>query len=226
MPPVGSLCHHRPFVSDVRDDVQDDEELRARAGSAVRHLGHALVGHHASPELLTHVAASVEQLAATLDEGGVRSRPGSDMQNVVFVEVPADGEVMTSFPDRPISGAASPWGVDLVVTHEGGDAVGRCTLKAAHEGAPGRSHGGVVAAIFDDVFGFVLTLQQTVAFTGDLYVRYEAPTPLHTELAFRARLGSRDGRKLYLEADAWSGDHRFASAKATFIQVEHRGLPT
>jgi acyl-coenzyme A thioesterase PaaI-like protein len=211
---------------DERIDFQgDDERLRARAGTAVRHLGHALVGHHAPPELLERLAASVEGLAAELDANDVRARPGSDMQNRVLVEPPADGEVMTSYPDRPVSGAASPWGVDLTVTREGDDVVGRCTLRAAHEGAPQRSHGGVVAAIFDDLFGFALTLQREMAFTGDLYVRYEAPTPLHTEITFRARAERREGRKLFLTADAWHGDVRFASSRATFVIVPDFGHP-
>jgi acyl-coenzyme A thioesterase PaaI-like protein len=201
-------------------DQGDDEALRARAGAAVRHIGHALVGHHAVPELLARVARTVEQLAVELDANGVRSRPGPDMQNVVDVEVPADGSVITSYPDRPVSGAASPWGVDLVVTRDGDDVVGRCTLRAAHEGAPQRSHGGVVAAIFDDLYGFALSLLQERAFTGDLYVRYEAPTPLHTEIAFRASAVGREGRKLYFEADAWHGERRFASSKATFVIVD------
>jgi hypothetical protein len=200
-------------------EVLDDERLRARAGSAVRHLGHALVGHHAPPERLERIASTVEALAAELDRGSVRSRPGDDMQNRVHPEPPPSGSVMESFPDRPVSGAASPWGVDLVVTREGDEVVGRCTLLAAHEGAPARSHGGVVAAIFDDLFGFVLTLERTVAFTGELALRYEQPTPLHVEIAFRARLERRERRKLYLSGDAWHGDLRLATSTATFIDV-------
>lgn len=206
-------------MADPSDTEHDDEALRARAGHAIRHLGHALVGHHADPALLVELIGSVEGLAARLDAHGVRSRPGTDMLNRIMEGMVADGEVITSYPDRPVSGAASPWGVDLVVTREGDEAVGRCTLRAAHEGAPQRSHGGVVAAIFDDLYGFVLSLQQELAFTGDLYVRYEAPTPLHTELTFRSRAVRREGRKLFLEADAWHGSQRFASSRATFIIV-------
>lgn len=204
---------------DGPDGLEDDERLRALAGHAVRHLGHALVGHHAPPERLERVAAVVESLATELDRGSVRSRPGDDMQNRVHPEPPPSGGIMESFPDRPVSGAASPWGVDLVVTREEDEAVGRCTLLAAHEGAPGRSHGGVVAAIFDDLFGFMLTLQRSVAFTGELALRYEKPTPLHVELTFRARLLRRERRKLYLTADSWHGPTRLATATATFIEV-------
>ncbi len=203
----------------IEDGHHDDEALRARAGHAIRHLGHALVGHHADPALLVELVETVEGLAARLDAHDIRTRPGTDMQNRLLEGVVADGEVIVSYPDRPISGAASPWGVELVVTREGDEAVGRCTLRAAHEGAPQRSHGGVVAAIFDDLYGFVLSLQQEMAFTGDLYVRYEAPTPLHTELTFRSRVVRRDGRKLFLESEARHGEQRFASSRATFIIV-------
>ena len=204
---------------DAGSAAPDDEALRAVAGAAVRRIGHALVGRHSPPERLQRVAAVVGALAAELDTDSVRRRPGEDMQNLDHPEPPLDGSVIESFPDRPISGAASPWGVDMVVTREGNDMVGRCTLLAAHEGAPQRSHGGVVAAIFDDLFGFVLTLEQERAFTGELTVRYEAPTPLHVELTFRARRRTSEGRKLFLEADAWHGDLRLATSKATFILV-------
>jgi acyl-coenzyme A thioesterase PaaI-like protein len=122
-----------------------------------------------------------------------------------------------------VSGAASPWGVDLVVVRDGDEVVATCTLRAAHEGAPGRSHGGVTAAIFDDVFGFVLGLHATVAFTGELGVRYVGPTPLHVPLEFRARLAGRERRKLFLTAEASSAGQVFATATSTFVMVESFG---
>lgn len=195
----------------------DDEGLRSEAGAAVRHLGHALVGHHAPPELLQRVAASTASLAQELDAQPARIRPGNDMANIDVWSPTPDGAVMTSHADRPISGAASPWGVDLAITRDGDEVVGRATFGAAHEGAPGRAHGGVLAATFDDLFGFVNQLTGSVAFTGEITVRYEAPTPLHRPLEFRARLLRAEGRKLYLEAEAFDGPKRFARSTAIFI---------
>jgi acyl-coenzyme A thioesterase PaaI-like protein len=192
---------------------------RAHAGAAVRDLGHALVGHDNPLELLEQAARTVEALAVQLSRGPVRTRPGRDMQNLVFDDPPADGTVFASYADRPISGAASPWGVDLVVSRDGDSVIGRCTLRAAHEGAPARSHGGVTAAIFDDLFGFVLTVHQLAAFTGELTVRYVGPAPLHVPLEFRARLAGRERRKLYMAAQATSGGAVFATATATFITI-------
>jgi acyl-coenzyme A thioesterase PaaI-like protein len=192
---------------------------RAHAGAAVRDIGHALVGHDNTPEMLEMVAHTVEAMAVELAQGPVRSRPGRDMQNRTSEPVPLDGATFTSYPDRPVSGAASPWGVDLVVRREGDDVIGTCTLRAAHEGAPERSHGGVTAAIFDDVFGFVLTVHQVAAFTGELTVRYLGPAPLHVPLEFRARMVGQERRKLFMEATASGPAGPFARATAIFITI-------
>jgi acyl-coenzyme A thioesterase PaaI-like protein len=198
-----------------------DRELaaRAHAGRSVRDLGHALVGHDNPEELLEQVAVTVEALAVELSRGPARARPGLDMQNRNTQEPPPDGAVFESYPDRPVSGSASPWGVDLEVTREGVEVVGRCVLRAAHEGAPTRSHGGVTAAIFDDLFGFVLAVHQQVAFTGELSVRYSGPAPLHVPLEFRARLAGQERRKLFMEAEGSAAGVEFARSKATFITV-------
>ena len=209
------------LAADPDIDPLEARELAARdhAGRSVRDLGHALVGHNNPPETLEMVAVSVEAMAVQLTKGTHRSRPGQDMQNQAASPPPADGATFTSHPDRPISGAASPWGVDLVVTRDGSDVIGHCTLRAAHEGPPGRSHGGVVAATFDDLFGFVLTVNQLAAFTGELTIRYLAGCPLFEPLELRARLVGREGRKLFIEGDGRSLHGVFATAKATFIAL-------
>ena len=127
---------------------------------------------------------------------------------------------MLSYPDRPISGAASPWGVDLVITRDGDGVIGRTTYRSAHEGAPGRVHGGVLAATFDDLFGFLNQLLEKRAFTGEITVRYEGPTPLNRPIELRARLVGIEGRKQFFEAEAFDGSTRFARSTATFITVD------
>jgi acyl-coenzyme A thioesterase PaaI-like protein len=184
----------------------------------MRDLGHALVGHHASAALLEEIAGTLEDLAGRLRAGGDRSRPPTSFY--AWQAEPRDGEPMTSFGDRPISGACSPWGVDLDIRRDGNRAVGEVTLRSAHEGAPGRSHGGVVAAIFDDLMGFVLQIEQVAAFTGELTVRYLHPAPLHVPLRFQAWLEERVGRKLFVHAEAWHDDQCLARAGATFIAAQ------
>ena len=186
-------------MSDAPDAPAPTDELverRADAGRAVRDLGHALVGHDAPVELLTDVATTLDSLSARLDEGAPRSRQPGYTSNS-WSPAPPSGR-MTTYDDRPVSGRASPWGLDIEVHRHGDEVEALVVLRSAHEGAPGRSHGGIVAALFDDVFGFVLGLLEEPAFTGELTVRYLAPTPLHRRLACRCRLDRREGRKLHI----------------------------
>lgn len=130
---------------------------------------------------------------------------------------------MFSFDERPVSGRSAPLGFDLSVTREGDEAVGRLTLGSAHEGAPSRSHGGMVSALLDDMFGFILTIEQQAGFTGELTVRYEAGTPIGVPLACRVRMTGREGRKLFMTGELTLDDDNdtvFARAKATFIAID------
>ena len=198
-------------------------EARARAGQAVRDLGHALVGHEADVELIDEVADTLDKLIARLDEGPLRQRVREDRSERWATPI-ADGGRMVTYDERPFSGRSSPWGVDPEVHRHGNEIEAIVTLRAAHEGAPDRSHGGIVAGFFDDVFGFVLDVIQEAAFTGELTIRYERPTPLHRPIACRGRLARRDGRKLHIEGElvdiTTDGQPVVARARSVFISVD------
>lgn len=185
----------------------------------MRDIGHALVGHHASVEVIDRVASTLDALTAELVAGGPRSRAQSPRQGEWGGE-PPDGATMTTYDERPVSGRASPWGLDLHVWRDGDAAVADVVLRAAHEGAPGRSHGGIVAALFDDVYGFVLSIIGQAAFTGELAVRFAAGTPIGVPLRCRAWLVGSERRKLFMEATLTAGEKVVASSKATFITID------
>ncbi|MGB3736282.1 MAG: PaaI family thioesterase [Ilumatobacter sp.] len=212
------------MTSSLPDDVA---AARIQLGRAYRRLGHAIAGHHVSAASLDAVTAEVERLEREVAGGTARNRqierPSGD-----WGPGPADGEEMFSFDERPISGRAAPYGLDLTVIREGDEAVGHVTLGDAHEGAPGRSHGGIISALFDDVFGFVLTIERQAAFTGTLTIRYEQGVPIGEPLQCRVRLDRREGRKLFMSGeltigpsgpDARSGAHVVTRATAVFISI-------
>ncbi|MFV0257641.1 MAG: PaaI family thioesterase [Acidimicrobiales bacterium] len=217
-----SDAHLDPLMHVVQPDHPDAiAESRAGAGRAIRDIGHALVGHHAPIELLEEVTATLDALSARLDAGTERSR-AEVRQDGEFGDPPPDGSVMTTYDERPVSGRASPWGLDLGVRRVGDEAMATVVLRAAHEGAPGRSHGGIVAALFDDVFGFVLTILGQSAFTGELFIRYEAGVPIGVPLTCRVRLDQADGRKLHLSGELTedaTGDV-LTRARATLITID------
>ncbi len=206
------------MTSALPDDVAD---ARIRAGSALRRLGHAVAGRHVDARELDDLADVLDRTTASLATGEPRNRllerPTGDWGPT------SDGEEMFSFDERPISGRASPYGLDMEIRREGDDAVARLTLGAAHEGAPGRSHGGIVSALFDDVFGFVLSIEQQAGFTGTLTVRYEQGVPLHHPLVCRVRLDRTDGRKLFMSGELCSAEDPhvvFTTSTAVFVTID------
>ena len=202
----------------------NDEDARAEVGQAIRDLGHSIVGHQASAEQLLSATDDLRKWIDSFDKGVVRDRvierPTGD-----WGPAPADGEEMTSFNERPISGRSSPYGLDMRVVRDGDEVVAHITLRAAHEGAPGRSHGGIISALFDDVFGFILTIHAVPAFTGELTVRYELGVPLHEPLECRVRLTERDGRKIHMTGELTGSDGNgartvYIRARAVFIAID------
>lgn len=197
---------------------------RIRAGQALRSLGHAVVGHDMAAADLEALAATLEDCTTSIRAGDVRNRsverPSGD-----WGPAPLDGEEMFSFDERPISGRAAPYGLDVRIVRAGDEVVGHLSLDSAHEGAPGRSHGGIVSALFDDVYGFVLTILAQPAFTGTLTIRYEQGVPIHQPLECRVRLDRRDGRKLLMSGeltgmDAFGAPTVFTRSTAIFIAID------
>jgi acyl-coenzyme A thioesterase PaaI-like protein len=192
---------------------------RIAAATALRQLGHAIVGHEVDEDVLARVARAAEELAAEVGGGPPRHRPVDDMKRDLFAGPPGDLESMDHFPDCVVSGLANPMGIAMRAHRDGDEAVARVTLGPAFEGAPGRAHGGVVAAVFDDTMGFVLSMLRTPAFTGRLTVTYRAPTPVGEELEFRAQLRERSGRKLVIEGRALREGVCLAEAEGLFIAI-------
>lgn len=214
--------------------MADEAEItaaRMRAAVALRRLGHAVVGHNADPDLLDRVAEAAERTAAMVEQGQSRSRPIESIKRRLWEDPPADGAEMSHFPECVVSGQANPMGVAINVRRDGDEAAADFTLGAAFEGAPARAHGGIVAAIFDDVMGYVLALHRTPAFTGRLTVHYRAPVPMGRAMSVRARLVDRSGRKLSMTSEMRLADDADQSvvceAEGLFIAIppERLGLP-
>jgi acyl-coenzyme A thioesterase PaaI-like protein len=201
-------------------------DRRARAGRAIRDLGHAVIGHQADDQLLDELVERLDELTARLTDGPPRSRePGTFQRGDDWGAAP-DQVVLTGFDDRPVSGRSSPLGLEPLIRREGDEIVAEVTLHSAHEGAPGRSHGGVVAALFDDIYGFVLSLTRTPAFTGELTIRYEAGTPLHEPLTCRVRLAEQVGRKLHMTGELTTAAGQVCvRSRATFIAIDTSRIP-
>lgn len=193
---------------------------RARAAAALRRLGHALMAHEASEDLLERVAAAADRVAANLETAPHRERDLAELKRRLFDVEVADGARVSHYDECFVSGPQNPMGVAIEVRRSGDEVVADVHLGPAFEGAPGRAHGGIVAAVFDDVLGYLLTFLHVPAFTGELLVRYLAAVPIERPLRFRGRVTGRDGRKIRTAGEAEADGEVVARATALFITVD------
>lgn len=119
----------------------------------------------------------------------------------------------------PVSGPSNPMAPPLrmrVVEHPQDEyhVVGEVTFGPAYEGPPGHVHGGLVAAMFDELLGFT---QLSPGFTAYLKVDYRRPTPLDRRLDLEAWIDSVDGRKRLVRGTCSLDGVLLSEAEGLFI---------
>jgi acyl-coenzyme A thioesterase PaaI-like protein len=196
---------------------------RLALATALRRLGNALVSHQPDDALLDRITDAVEGVLPELERAPDRPHAFLHTAPTFFggqVDEGPSKEPGDVFPDCVVSGRANPMGIAARLWRENDEAVCQVTLGAAFEGAPGRAHGGVVAALIDETMGLVLSIVGSPGFTGRLTVTYRAPTPLGVPLEVRARLAGREGRKMTIVAEMRDADRLLAQAEGLFITVD------
>jgi len=111
-------------------------------------------------------------------------------------------------------------GFKLQVRREGDEVLAEHTFADRHSGAPGIAHGGAVATVVDDVFGFLLYVAQIAGVTRHIEVEYRRPVVTGVQYAVRAGIDSHEGRKLWVSCTGTGPDGVVTfTAKALFLQV-------
>jgi acyl-coenzyme A thioesterase PaaI-like protein len=77
------------------------------------------------------------------------------------------------------------------------DVVARCTFTAAHGGSPGRTYGGVIATVLDEVTGVALRAAGATGMTVALDVSLRGAVPLGVPVDVAARYTGGEGRKSF-----------------------------
>lgn len=91
---------------------------------------------------------------------------------------------------------------------------GSATFGPAYEGPPGHVHGGLIAAMFDELLGFA---QLSPGFTAYLHVNYRRPTPLNSDLELVAWVESVERRKRIVKGECYAGGELLTDAEGLFI---------
>jgi acyl-coenzyme A thioesterase PaaI-like protein len=139
-------------------------------------------------------------------------------------DAPQPGEGLgTHYPECFGCGEDRPEGLHLrIEAGEGLSVTAKFEVSAAHQGAPGLIHGGLLATAFDEVMGSVSWLLRVPAVTGRLETDFLAPVPVGRVVHFRAWCVGRAGRKVYHRAEACLDSPQgplVAKAAALFVVV-------
>jgi acyl-coenzyme A thioesterase PaaI-like protein len=211
----------------ARGGSEDDgtllEEARTSTSDALRDLVHAFVrAHPQTDEAYAQIQQHARELVTLLDAAPRRDRmalmqAARERHGGTFpVGIAAGG-----FNDRAVAGLANPTAVDITVEPGGDEVVAQVFFRKGFEGPPGRAHGGIVAATFDDVTGFIIGRIGQPAFTGELTVRYVGPTPIETPLVMTAQLDGQERRKLFISGELRTEDGTLtATCRAIYITID------
>ncbi len=125
------------------------------------------------------------------------------------------------FTDRAtLVGECNPYSPPMTLHFDGEMAVATVTFGPPFEGAPGLVHGGLVAAAFDQLFGYLQVRLKKASMTGLLTVRYKRPTPFQTELRLEAHLDRSEGRRHHVKARLLAHGEVTAEAEGIFVSLE------
>ncbi len=194
------------------------EELRVewlRLAGALRDALHATVDLDAPPGRLRELADRAAQLATDLaGHAGGRTIPLASCR----AESPADEALGALHPFGALSGSYNPLAPPLEVALENGHLAARVRLREAFQGAPGRVHGGVLAALFDEVLTLATIARGVPARVEQLSVRHHAPATVSEELRFEARVGRIQKRRVQVVATCTAGRVTIAEAEARCLR--------
>ena len=201
------------------EELTDIDHARIALAAEFRRGMHLTVGQTPDVDQLRALTDLLRTHLDAMADAPPRVRGEMPWRGTDAVAAPADGD---QFPDsvfRPVSGSGNPFSVPMTMVRDGDTVVSTVTLGAGFEGAPGRSHGGFVSAIFDDLFGSLPMLHHKIAFTASLTVNYVAPSPVFEPVTYRGWVDRIEGKKIFIEGEAHHGDVQVSTASALFIDA-------
>lgn len=138
---------------------------------------------------------------------------------------PTAGDARIAYLDlSPLRGrlnpVAPPMVFERVETPDGPRLRGHVRLSKAYEGPPHGVHGGIVAALFDEVLGGAQNLSPPVGVTAKLEVRFRQVTPIEEDLRFEAWLHDERERRVEIRATCHAGERLTADAVGHFVRVD------
>jgi acyl-coenzyme A thioesterase PaaI-like protein len=100
---------------------------------------------------------------------------------------------------------------------DGSEVRGEAIFSPTYAGPPNSVHGGIIAAVFDELLSMANVITGVAGFTGTLTIRYHRKTPLNTPIELWAVNVRSEGRKQISRAEMRVDGEVTATAEGLFI---------
>ena len=155
----------------------------------------------------------------------LEDRQARFMEQMMGGGTPRHLDVFEPFAESPVSGSMNPLSsLDMTILRDGDRVRATVTIGVAMEGAPGRSHGGIVAALFDDIMGALQLVIDKSGYTRSLLTEYLAALPVGEPVEFLAYEIDAEPGLFGVEAEAWSDGRIVARSTGIFTRITAGGF--
>ncbi len=185
------------------------------AARLIHHLRCSTAPEDALEQAADHIRRAMDILAPHLQrgEGWSTFTIASDTPGFAWRE----DDLTAVMPYSPVSGRHNPIAPPIRMWREGSEVRGEATFSPTYAGPPDSVHGGIIAAVFDEILSMANVITGRAGFTGTLTIRYHRKTPLDTPIELWGINERQDGRKQFSRGEMRVNGEVTASAEGLFI---------
>jgi len=191
------------------------ESITEDVGQLIYHLRCSHAPDDVLAEATQHIHQAMEALRPWLQEGEGWSTISiaSDTPGFAWQE----DDLTAVMPYSPVSGKRNPIAPPIKLWKVGDEVHGEAVFSPTYAGPPDAVHGGIIAAVFDEILAMANVVSGRAGFTGTLTIKYHRKTPLDTPIELRGMNLRQDGRKQVSRGEMRVNGELLASAEGLFI---------
>ena len=191
------------------------EALNRDAAQLIHHLRCSHAPEEVLAEATAHIREALSALAPHLQQGEGWSTISLASDTPGFAW--AEDDLTAVMPYSPVSGRRNPIAPPIRMWNDDGTVRGEVIFSPTYAGPPDSVHGGIIAAVFDELLSMANVVTGKAGFTGTLTIRYHRKTPLNTPIELWGINVRQDGRKQISQAEMRVNGEVTASAEGLFI---------
>lgn len=207
-------------MSTQNEQSAGEQTLVEAVNREAAELIHLLRCSHAPDEVLaeatTHMQAAMQVLAPHLQQGEGWSTVSiaSDTPGLGWRE----DDLTACMPYSPITGKRNPIAPPIRMWRDGNEVRGQVIFSPTYAGPPNTVHGGIIAAVFDELLSMANVISGSAGYTGTLTIKYHRHTPLDRPIELWAVNERSSGRKQFSRGEFRVDGEVTASAEGLFIR--------